>query len=74
MAIDGGDGPAVNQGERVWKDSFVLCCKLGFMLFFVGYIIDRSSYGIDLVFYLTWSIMFLNVVILVACIPSREPC
>ena len=35
VAIDGGDGPAVNQGERVWKDSFVLCCKLGFMLFFL---------------------------------------
>ena len=72
MAIDGGDGPAVNQGKGYGKTRLFCAVSWGLCSFFVGYIIDRSSYGIELVFYLTWSIMFLNVVILVACIPSPE--
>ena len=60
------------KGKGYGKTRLFCAVSWGLCSFFVGYIIDRSSYGIDLVFYLTWSIMFLNVVILVACIPSPE--
>ena len=60
------------KGKGYGKTRLFCAVSWGLCSFFVGYIIDRSSYGIELVFYLTWSIMFLNVVILVACIPSPE--
>ena len=60
------------KGKGYGKTRLFCAVSWGLCSFLVGYIIDRSSYGIDLVFYLTWSIMLLNIVVLVACIPSPE--
>ena len=60
------------KGKGYGQTRMYCAISWGLCSFLVGYIIDRSSYGINLVFYLTWFIMFLDIIILIVFIPSPE--
>ena len=60
------------QGKGYGQTRMYCAISWGLCSFFVGYIIDNSPYGIELVFYMTWFVMFLNILILIFLIPSPE--
>eukprot|EP00943_MAST-04B_sp_MAST-4B-sp1_P002702 g2702.t1 len=60
------------KGKGYGRTRMYCAISWGLCSFVVGYIIDNSSYGIDLVFYLTWLIMLFNILLLLFFIPSPE--